>query len=1628
MKPSSKHLALVVILLSSFGAAQVSTGAPPFASIGGGPFDSVNLGNLNVHFAIPVLHKAGRGMAFTYDLSYDSSVWSPVTASGVKQWTPVANWGWRGITEAGTGYTTNQSSTSTINGCSTTTYSSYVYHDPFGAPHPFVGAATFRSSPSHTCTTLFTGFTSTVSDGSGYTLNVSTVSSLAGLLTSRGGQVVAAQLNNTSGAATQTDANGNEITVNSSGQFFDTLSSSTPVLTVAGSSTTTFTYTAPSGGSASYTMNYTAYTVATAFGVSGIPEYGRTNTALVSSIQLPDSTEYQFTYEATPGSCTPLSGTSSCVTGRIYKVTLPTGGTITYTYSGGSNGIYSDGSTADLTRALTATTTAPAQSWSYVRAMITGTPAPGSTWTTTVTDPASNETVINFAEDGATNGPTTVATYNFYETQREVYQGSISSNNCSSTNPNNCLLLTTTACYNFNYSSCGTSTVTSPITQTGYYAQPAGGQTRLSQTKYNGYGLVTDRKEYTYGVALGAAPTSTYLVRETAISYATLGNNIYNKPSSVIVSDWTTGTPPPTTIASTTYAYDGTGVTGTTGTPQHVSITGSRGNLTTLTTSTSSTASLSKTFTYYDTGNPNVATDVNGAQTTYLYGSGANPYNGSLTASCGNSFATTIDEPLSLTRSMQWNCIGGIAPQVTDENNQTVKSDYTDSDFWRPADIYDQENNETKIAYTGQTAVETTLQNFNGGNSASDFRTTVDGFGRNIFSQHLQAPGGGNYDTGETDYNNLGQPYISRMPYSAAASPSSENTSAPATTTTYDALGRVLTMTDADGGTVAYTYTNNDVLQQVSGSQMFQKQFEYDGLGRLTSVCEMSTTLPGVGACGQGVARTGYLTKYAYDALGHLLGVTQNAQPGGTSQTRFFVYDWLGRMTQETNPESGAKNYVYDSDSTMCGNGAATSNGDLVKTTDAAGNCVNYYNDLLHRVTDIGNSNQSVSHCRRYRYDNSSGYGGSTKPTGLVNTLGRLIEAATDYCWGSNDTILTDEWFSYSPRGELTDVFEFTAHSGVYYHTTAAFWPTGALETLSGIPGVPTLNYGATGSGLDGEGRYTKVTASGSGPTPATNVTYSTSSTSNPLGALTGVTYGSTDGDSFTYDPNTGRPASYTFSVNGQNDVGTLTWNTNGTLGKLVIADSIASTSDSQTCTYTYDDLGRVGGKDANGYSVDCGSSKWQQLFTYDAFGNITKSGTSSFIPSSYSAATNQFTLSGVNVQYDGNGDLLTDNLNTYTWNVFGNMLSVNTISATYDAFGQVAEQYNGSGYTQILYSPVGKTALMNGTSLTKAFVNLPGGGTAIYNSSGLAYYRHSDWLGSSRLTSTQARGLYSSQAYAPFGEQYATYPTAGSLDPSYTSQNSDTVPSLYDFDFRKHSMSQGRWISPDPLGIGAVDPTNPQTWNRYAYVANNPLSHVDYLGLDDDECNPELEDCGNSGGGTDPNTIWGGDPNTGGDLPPGNPGGDCGGPCNPFAYVSDVGAGFCLVSVTYSTVDYNGASWSEPTFSTSSCSIPRINASANSSNNLLTAGLVFFKMKHRLVNSGPPNRNFQQPPERNPMEEMLEELEDKADKVNELFDVLVESIKILSRGGGSVSVPVMTIGPPCLYSPNLPCGGPPEL
>src|SRR5208282_2492135 len=82
--------------------------------------------------------------------------------------------------------------------------------------------------------------------------------------------------------------------------------------------------------------------------------------------------------------------------------------------------------------------------------------------------------------------------------------------------------------------------------------------------------------------------------------------------------------------------------------------------------------------------------------------------------------------------------------------------------------------------------------------------------------------------------------------------------------------------------------------------------------------------------------------------------------------------------------------------------------------------------------------------------------------------------------------------------------------------------------------------------------------------------------------------------------------------------------------------------------------------------------------------------------------------------------------------------------------------------------------------------------------------------------------------AYGPFGEQYAN---SGTTDLSFTGMNQDTASNVYDFPAREYGI-QGRWPSPDPAGLAAVDPSNPQSWNRYAYVGNSPLNSTDPLGL----------------------------------------------------------------------------------------------------------------------------------------------------------------------------------------------------
>jgi RHS repeat-associated protein len=1391
---------LLLLSISRLALTQSNTGLQPFGTFSGGGVDTVNVRNGNLHISIPILSKAGRGLPFSYNLSYDSTIWQPADPDfhddGPTNWVPASNYGWTLGSASVYGYVAYQSWTSNPN-CppGTTTYTFDGYSDVDNTFHTFRGSNNTFSWPS--CNGGPTSGTVTTKDGSGITANVSVVNNIptATVPTPSGIQVVppvvretlgfVQQGTNTNGPGSITDTNGNRISSSNGTTFTDTLGST--VLSVSGNN---YTYTG-GNGPATVTLTYSSFTVATNFGCTGgftpINDFPPTAAQLLTKVTLADGSFYSFTYETTPGM-------SPDVTGRLASVALPTGGTISYTYT--STARCSDGS---LTGTVVTRTTPDGQ-WQY--SLGNG---------GIITDPAGNDAVYRFSVAGGFTFPAIV------EAQRQVYQGSSSGGT---------LLATTITCYNGNFTTCGTGPAVSyPITQTDTFTVLPNGTQSLVETKYDTNQQVIEVKKYDWGVSV---PPTQSPISDTIIQYAALGNNINDRPSQSTTKDSGGNT-----VAQTNYTYDAGTPVALSGTPQHVAITGSRGNPTSVSQLVSGTTYLTKNFTYYDTGMVQTATGINGANTTYNYPDS--------TSTCGNTFPTSVTLPLNLSRSSAWNCNGAVMTSATDENSQPTSYTTTDP-FWRVTSLTDPLNNVVNKTYTrtsGSTPPsQESVLNFNSGASTVDALTTFDSLGRTSISQRRQAPGSTNFDTVSTIYDSNGRLFRKTMPCVQSAGTACGATG---TTFTYDGAGRSLVATDGGTGTLTYVYTQNDVQQTVgpppAGENAKSKQFEYDGLGRLTSVCEI-TTAGGSGTCAQTNSQTGFWTKYTYNTIEKLTAVNQNVQ--GTAQARSFNYDSLGRLTSETNPESGTTQYFYDnavgSPGASCStlaqgwaapyNWAPPYNGDLVKKYDANGNTTCYTYDALHRPLMTIYSGPNATTNRFLVYD-------SATVNGVTMSYAKthLAEAYTAGCPTCTKTI--DEGFSYTQRGELADIYESTAHSGGYYHVAATYRPNGVVKTLavflaSGSAFIPTETYN-----IDGEGRWKSVSAS-SGPNPISNTVY------NPASQITGITYGSSDTDSFTYDPNTGRMTQFKYTLNTSSEIGNLTWNANATLKTLAITDPFNS-SNTQSCNYGYDDLSRI-------TSAICGAV-WSQTFSYDPFGNITKSGSISWQPG-YNQSTNRYTLAGTT--YDANGNLTNDTFRSYVWDANGRPTTIGTKTMTYDALGRMAEKLDGGTYNQFIYSPSGTLfAVMNAQSATSVRVPLPGA-LALYSATNtFNHYEHLDWLGNSRLSSTQSRTMSSDIAYAPFGEAYASTTSTGV---SFTGMRSDvaavsgsTTNGLYDFLARELPPTQGRWLSPDPAGLGAATMRNPQTWNRYAYVGNNPLNSVDPLGLVNDCVGCNLSVAGNT-------------------------------------------------------------------------------------------------------------------------------------------------------------------------------------
>jgi RHS repeat-associated protein len=1388
---TAKRAAIACVFLALFDSctalAQVSNdGISPATSFANYGTDSVNLGNLSVMLNIPVRSKAVGPVPFSYGLLGNSNcsilaqtLWScgiGVSKLSSSAWYPG---------DAPNGllafFPNGAISTQDCDHEAGFFFSDFSIQSPDGTTHP-IPAPRLSWCPGG----AGTGFAPTLaSDGSGFSLSIS---GWAGheysyTIHSPDGQYKSGTAGSGLAAYNETDAFGNAITsslASNSYTYTDTLATTpliaTPVYETGSviNSGGTYVWTDVNSNNETVSETITAETLRTAFGCTPTITEQNASGSLITEVSYPDGSNIQLTYEGTPGY-------SGDYTGRINVITLRTGGTVTYTYSGGNEGI---NCTYGVPPAMTRQTSEG--TWKYTWAAVNN----GSgNWgnTTTVLDPGGNKKIYTFTG-------LTITGYASYPTIQALTEVQTYQNTGTVSSPVYTLLTTDVVCYNAVTAGCPTAVVSLPITERDVYHTINGMSTssRTEQT-YDSYGNTLTSAQYDFGASTPTFTTTTTYGSWGGSSCSSTGLNayyIYNKPCEIKVTDGA-----PNTISDTRFAYTNTG------------------ELTTKSVWNGSVWMSNPTANSYNAnGTIETEYDVSGVSTAYTYTSG-----------CNGVLPTEVTLGGTLTTKYSYYCDGGVVEAVTDPNLNVTNYGYVNNSgtadpFWRLSSVIDPLNNETWTIYTPK-STETKLSF---GSSTQDTTATVDTLGRPNLTQTKQGPSASNYDTISKVYNwGTSLSIYTSLPCSQTSGTPCGTTTG--VTVTKDPLGRLMTSVDGGGGTTTDTYTQQDVLSVLSpapsGENTKQLLNQYDGLGRLQYSCGILSV--GGSSCGEVVTASGIQTAYTY-VTGS--GSYQTSETRG-SQTRSQTKDAMGRVVTTVNPEAGTKKFYYDVQSSCSG---TTVNGKLTYTLDANGNTICYYYDSLGRLSKVSANGTT---CRHFYYDNSTGFSG-TIPLGITisNSYGRMVEAATDNCSG---TLITDEWLSYDEDGHTTDMWQSTPNSGQYYHSVATFFGNGTVNTLQlASPSEYTMTYG-----IDGEGRWNSVQSS-STQKYVTGTTYNAASQPTEI-ALTGT---GPDQDDYVYDPNTGRMTKFTFQVGSTPAtlVGQVNWNHNGTLNNLAITDGF-NAGGTQACYYNpssgsgmgYDDLGRL-------LSVSCGTSGsiWNQTFSYDQYDNLTKSSSGPGIiwNPGYSSSTNQYALAGAT--YDSDGDLTYDSFHNYTWNEFAKMKSVDqsgTNCATsgecivYDALGRAVEIDKGSTYTEIWYTQLGKTAHMTGSTINYSYWPTPGGGTELIFGSGSSnYYMHKDWLGNARIiSSTNAHTVSADMAFAPYGEIYDQFGLTGTAYQMFTGDTQDIVSQMMDTPNREYnSGAQGRWLSPDPAGSG---------WNLYAY-STNPNSDVDPLGL----CNGE--------------------------------------------------------------------------------------------------------------------------------------------------------------------------------------------
>lgn len=684
-----------------------------------------------------------------------------------------------------------------------------------------------------------------------------------------------------------------------------------------------------------------------------------------------------------------------------------------------------------------------------------------------------------------------------------------------------------------------------------------------------------------------------------------------------------------------------------------------------------------------------------------------------------------------------------------------------------------------------------------------------------------------------TSYDALGRPICQSVPLAVTFNSGFQSTTTCAsqdhTTTAYDARGGIYQTTSPDGTIATRTFSIPGEWATTVGRGISQERFDNPNGDITFQTTNALGQLDWVGQKNDGGPCSRLeVTTYNHDPLGNLEQVARGGFVCGTTYTAGttfieMAYDSLGRKESLSDPDMGDWVYFY--------NPTGSLTRQAVMTNNQQNNATCLYYDVLQRITakaidstpadtcPPSPPSTGANHLATYSYTNSG-----------VGKIGLPSETRWSSVSANNRTN-----YSYDSLGRLTG--QTTRIAGTAYtlnygnfdalnRPTTAVYPNNETVTLTydheGANSLSSSVHGTIVSNLltNQRGQTTQL-ALGSGLT--TQYTYY--SATDPAG---------TGNSNFRLKQiQTGSLLNFTYSYDRAGNV-------------RQIADVNSTANDNQT--FTYDHLGRL--KTAVGNSLFCTIACYNHTYTYDILGNIATVNKSGLLETyNYSAghpqalatvtrgSTNLTTLT-----YDTVGNLETRTQGTNTYNHLydtENRLRTVTKSNQTTSFN-----YNDQGGRTRMIEPNGTVTLYpfpgyevenpglsnQVTRLTYSFAGQAvalsvkqGSGTAVL------YYLHSDHLGSASVMSESGGTAVSGSLtrYLPFGG-YRLPPGVNLTDQGFTGHLHNNDLGLIYMNARYYLPGVGRFASADTI---VPDPKNPQQFNRYSYVTNNPLRFNDPTG-----------------------------------------------------------------------------------------------------------------------------------------------------------------------------------------------------